>query len=188
MVRLFVALSPCPEALAEVSAAVEPHVEQWPGLRWTAPETWHLTLAFLGEVPETALRGLRTRLARAARRYPPMTLAFQGAGAFPSARRARVVWLGVEGGGAVLSRLAASVAAAGRRAGAAYEEKKPYHPHLTLARARPREGLDVTPLTAVLKEFAGTSWRADAVHLMRSHPGPKVRYEPVGCWPLGGHD
>ncbi|RCG22481.1 RNA 2',3'-cyclic phosphodiesterase [Sphaerisporangium album] len=186
--RLFVALSPPQEALAEVAGAVELHVEGWPELRWAAPETWHLTLAFLGEVPETALPGLKTRLARAAGRYPPMTLAFRGAGAFPSARRARVVWLGVEGGDAVLSRLAASVAAAGRRAGAPYEDKKPYHPHLTLARARPKEGLDVTPLVGELKEFAGTPWRADAVHLMRSHLGRKVRYETVACWPLAGRD
>ncbi|GII65199.1 RNA 2',3'-cyclic phosphodiesterase [Sphaerisporangium krabiense] len=184
--RLFVALSPPPEALAEVAGAVGARPERWPDLRWTGSETWHITMAFLGEVPEKALPELETRLGRAAGRHAPMTLRFEGAGAFPSARRARVVWLGLAGGGTAISRLAASLAAGGRRAGAAGAEGKPFHPHLTLARARPRDGLDARPLVEELKDFGGAPWRADAVHLMRSHLGPKTRYEALESWPLTG--
>ncbi|GII88369.1 RNA 2',3'-cyclic phosphodiesterase [Sphaerisporangium siamense] len=184
--RLFVALSPPPEVLAEVAGAVGACPERWPDLRWVAGETWHITMAFLGEVPERALPELRTRLARAAGRHAPMTLRFEGAGAFPSARRARVVWLGLAGGGTAISRLAASLAAGAARAGAVDADRKPFHPHLTLARARPRDGLDARPLVEELKDFGGTPWRAETVHLMRSHLGPRTRYEALGSWPLGG--
>ena len=114
-----------------------------------------------------------------------MTLAFAGAGACSSAARARVVWLGLRGGGAPLSRLAASIAAGARRAGAVRTDVKAFRPHLTLARARPREGGDARPLVEALTgSFAGTPWRAEAVHLMRSHLGPVVRYETLESWPL----
>jgi 2'-5' RNA ligase len=78
--------------VAEVAGTAS---ERWPELRWTAPELWHVTLAFLGEVPERVLPSLEIRLARAAGRHPPMTLRFAAAGAFPSAGRANVLWLGL---------------------------------------------------------------------------------------------
>ncbi|MGW4641067.1 RNA 2',3'-cyclic phosphodiesterase [Sphaerisporangium sp. NPDC004334] len=184
--RLFVALSPPPEALAEVAAALEPHRDGWPELRWVAPELWHITMSFLGEVSGEVVPELSARLARAAGRHPAMRLSFGAAGAFSSPARAKVVWLGVYGGGPGLSRLAASLAAGARRAGAGPPDDKPFRPHLTLARARPRTGADVRPLVEALASFAGTPWRADAVHLMRSHQGPSVRYEPLGAWPLTG--
>ncbi|WP_214417005.1 RNA 2',3'-cyclic phosphodiesterase [Sphaerisporangium fuscum] len=184
--RLFVALSPPPEVLAEVGAAVGSHREAWPELRWVAPETWHVTLSFFGEVGQEVLPDLSARLERAAARHAPMTLSFEDAGAFSSAARARVVWLGVRGGGPGLGRLAASLAAAARRAGAEHVDDKRFHPHLTLARARPRGGVDVRPLVGSLASFAGTPWHADAVHLIRSYPGPAPHYETVGSWPLAG--
>ncbi|GGK71065.1 RNA 2',3'-cyclic phosphodiesterase [Planomonospora parontospora subsp. parontospora] len=96
--RLFVALLPPRPVRDELARALAPHREHWPQLRWADPDNWHLTLAFLGEVAEELLPALQTRLARAASRYEPMTLAFAGAGAFPSARRARVFWAGLRGG------------------------------------------------------------------------------------------
>ncbi|MFC4592152.1 RNA 2',3'-cyclic phosphodiesterase [Sphaerisporangium corydalis] len=184
--RLFVALSPPPEGLAEVAEAVGSLGKDWPELRWVAPETWHVTMAFLGEVGEGVLPGLGVRLARAAARYPPMTLSFAAGGTFPAAARARVVWLGVAGGETTLSRLAASLAAGARRAGADHADRKPFHPHLTLARSRPRTGVDARPLIEGLSGFAGTPWLADSVHLMRSHLGPVVRYETLDSWRLTG--
>ncbi len=69
-------------------------------------QSWHLTLAFLGEVSEQKLTGLASRLERAAGRYPPQQLAIAGAGAFPAAGRARVLWAGVAGDRQALARLA----------------------------------------------------------------------------------
>ncbi|MEU6714896.1 RNA 2',3'-cyclic phosphodiesterase [Nonomuraea sp. NPDC046802] len=178
--RLFAALVPPDEVLDEISRAIAPHVGQVPGLRWPDRDTWHITLAFFGEVPDHVLPELEVRLARAVRRYNVLDLAFSGFGAFSSARRARVFWAGVTGDSMV--RLADSVKAGARRAGAAQTDEKRFHPHLTLARSK--QEVDLRPLVEALSGFSGTPWRAEHVRLFRSHQGPPVRYESLAEWAL----
>jgi 2'-5' RNA ligase len=182
--RLFVAVVPPANVLAELAMATEPLRLAAPGLRWAGTENWHLTLAFLGEVGEPALAGLSTRLERAARRHPPQRLALAGGGAFPAAARARVLWAGVEADRRALGRLAASVAAGARRAGAAPpDEGRKFRAHLTLARSA--APADLTSVVTGLRTFASTAWTADSVQLVRSHLGNGApRYEAVGSWPL----
>ena len=95
--RLFVALVPPPAVLGGLEAVVAPLRALRPGLRWTSQDAWHITLAFLGEADETAAARLTPRLARAAGRHPPCRVTFAGAGAFPAAARARVLWCGLRG-------------------------------------------------------------------------------------------
>jgi 2'-5' RNA ligase len=182
--RLFVAIQPSSDALAELAAVVEPLRMAAPELRWTGRESWHLTLAFLGEVDERALTDLSTRLERAARRHPPQQMSIAGGGAFPSATRARVLWAGIEADGNAVAALAASVAAGARRAGAPPpDEGRKYHPHLTLARCR--VPADIRSLTRELAEVSGQEWTADAIYLVRSHlTGSSPWYEHIGSWPL----
>lgn len=188
--RLFVALVPPEEVLAEVEAEVGRRRGEWPGLRWVPGELWHVTLAFLGEVDEGVLPGLQVRLARAAARHDAVEVAFAGAGAFPSAGRANVFWVGMRGAAAeergrpLLAGLAGSVAAGAEKAGAGQVERRRFHAHLTVARCRQRT--DLRALVDGMAGFAGRWWRAEAVHLMRSHLGRSVRYESLGSWPLGG--
>ncbi|GII58473.1 RNA 2',3'-cyclic phosphodiesterase [Planotetraspora thailandica] len=185
------ALLPPPEALSEIAVAVDrvragqEGAAGPPGLRWIDRALWHVTLAFLGEVPDRVLPGLHVRLARAASRHPSLTLSFAGSGAFPSPGRGRVLWVGLPSG-PPLKKLADSVAAGARRAGAVEKDRMRFHPHLTLARAR--EGADLWPLVHALSGFNGRPWEAKAIHLMRSHLGPHVRYEPVEAYSLGGRD
>ncbi|OPG06007.1 RNA 2',3'-cyclic phosphodiesterase [Microbispora sp. GKU 823] len=189
MSRLFVALLPPPEALAEIATAVDPVRAEWSELRWVDPALWHVTVAFLGEVPDEVLPELRVRLARAAARYSPETVSFGGAGAFPSASRGRIFWVGLDAGPA-LTRLAGSVAAGARRAGAVETDRKRFHPHLTLARSRTRSrhGDDLRPLVGALSAFGGRRWEVSSVHLVRSHTGASVRYEQVEAYPLAVRD
>jgi RNA 2',3'-cyclic 3'-phosphodiesterase len=187
-VRLFVAIVPPPVAVAELDDRTARLRAQWPDLRWTGPEAWHVTLAFLGEVREQVLPDLSVRLERAARRHPAQDLAVRGAGAFPGASRARVLWAGIAADPAALRALAASVAAGARRAGApSPDEGRRYRPHITLARLR--APADVRPLTSELADLAGSHWTAGRIDLIRSHPvgpaaGSRPRYETVAHWPL----
>jgi 2'-5' RNA ligase len=87
-VRAFVALVPPDDVLGELADAVAPVRAAHPDLRWTPAAQWHLTLAFLGEVDEGVLPELVERLARAARRHPPVSLALAGGGRFGD----RVLW------------------------------------------------------------------------------------------------
>jgi len=182
--RLFVAIVPPPAALDELSAVVEPLRVAAPELRWASSASWHLTLAFLGEVDERLLPELNTRLQRAAGRHPSRELTIAGAGAFPSATRARVLWAGIRADSRGLAALAASVAAAARRAGAPPpDEGRKYRPHLTLARCR--EPAAVAELIQPLAAFSGAPWTAQSIHLIHSilsSRGP--RYEGVARWPL----
>jgi RNA 2',3'-cyclic 3'-phosphodiesterase len=183
MMRLFVAVTPPPEAVDELWSATAGMRSVHSELRWTRPDKWHLTLAFLGEVDEEARADLTVRLGRAAARHPPVELALNGAGRFGD----RVLWTRVAGDVAALRQLAASVRAAARRAGIAVEVR-PYRPHLTLARGR--EGADLRPAVDALAAFAGCAWTAGELHLMRSHLGARpdrtARYELVASWVLAG--
>ncbi|HEU4676396.1 MAG TPA: 2'-5' RNA ligase family protein, partial [Motilibacteraceae bacterium] len=123
--RLFAAVVPSPEALAalarDVDAARAGLGPDGRRLRWGAPERWHLTLAFYGEVADPG--PLAARLGRAAARSRPMSLSLHGAGRFGRG----VLWAGVGGDVTDLARLAARCAAAGRREGLDVEDR-PYRP------------------------------------------------------------
>lgn len=178
------AVMPPPQVLAELTGAVAPLRASRPDLRWSSQESWHLTLAFLGEVDESLLSGLATRMQRAAGRHSVQELAVRGAGAFPRPSRATVLWAGIEADLPALEALARSVGAGARRAGAppAGENRK-YRPHLTLARCR--EPANVAGLVLELEQFAGTPWTAESVSLIRSQLGAgPPRYEQLGTWPL----
>jgi 2'-5' RNA ligase len=188
-VRLFVAIVPPPAVVAGLDERMAEVRPGWPGLRWTRPASWHVTLAFLGEVPEQVVPELRIRLERAARRHRAQEMAVSGAGAFPRPRRATAVWAGFRADQAALSALAASAAAGARRAGApSPDEGRRYQAHLTLAYLR--EPADVSALTEQLAGLTGTGWTASSIELVRSHlPGPghgsRPTYETLATWPLG---
>lgn len=181
--RLFAALEPPPAVLAEVVDALAPVRKDLPDLRWAPVARIHLTVAFYGEVPDRSVDDLGARLARAAGRHPVLSLGFAGAGAFPSRRRARILWLGVGGDRAPLVRLAASAAAAGRRLGIDLDGRG-YRPHLTVARAK--RPYDLVGCVERLETYAGTPWQATELALVRSHQGPEPRYETLETWPLAG--
>lgn len=179
--RLFVAIDPPPQALAELDAELGPTRVMAPhGLRWTRPEQWHLTLAFLGEVPDAAVPALTTALA-AAVGDAPMRLRLAGGGCFGD----KVLWAGVAGDVHALRTLAETVAGVARTAGIA-APKAPYRPHLTLARAG-KEAADLRPAATALADVVGAAWDVAEVRLVRSRlgagPGNSATHEVIARWP-----
>jgi RNA 2',3'-cyclic 3'-phosphodiesterase len=104
-----------------------------PDARWTQPEGIHLTLKFLGEVPDPKVKEVCGRL-KALGQFEAFSVQLKGFGFFPDARRPRVLWVGVETL-ASLNRLAGQVEEAMQGIGFAREDRA-YRPHLTLARFR----------------------------------------------------
>jgi RNA 2',3'-cyclic 3'-phosphodiesterase len=185
--RLFVGLALPLAALADLDAACAPFRPLRPDMRWTSQELWHVTLAFLGEVSEDTLPRLLPRLERAARRHSAFSLSVAGAGAFPSLTKANVLWGGLKGDRRALAELAATVAAAARRAGVAPPDVgRRYRPHLTLARCR--TPVDVSPVVASLGEYQGPAWSAEEMFLIRSRLNDHPRYETLGAWKLKAKD
>ncbi|WP_406861631.1 RNA 2',3'-cyclic phosphodiesterase [Streptomyces sp. HUAS MG47] len=187
--RLFTAVLPPPDQLAELAAEVDALL-RLPGadaLRWTGRPGWHFTLAFMGEVDEALLPDLRTRLARAAHRTAPFPLRLHGSGHFGQ----RTLWTGAAGALDDMRLLGERSDAAARRAGIPMDEHRAYHAHLTLARARTGVHADLRPFVDGLAHFEGARWQVSELALVRSNlpaggtPGEGPRYETLDTWPLG---
>ncbi len=191
--RLFVALEP-PDPVRHRLAALKAELQRAAGrgsrdVKWVAVENVHLTLQFLGAVPEERADPVKAAVASAAAEARPLHLELRGAGGFPSARRTRVLWAGVAGDLAQLAQLAALVAALGRHLGPLgfAAEKRPFSPHITLGRARdPRGAPGLAAALALAAEAPGVPWRATEVVLFQSFLSPKgPRYEALARAALG---
>ncbi|HEX9289411.1 MAG TPA: RNA 2',3'-cyclic phosphodiesterase [Anaeromyxobacteraceae bacterium] len=187
--RLFVAIEP-PDLVRRRLAALQTELKRASGaadVRWVAVENVHLTLQFLGAVPEERVPAVKEAVAAAAERTRPLHLELHGTGGFPSARRARVVWAGVAGDVAPLAELVAEL---GRRLAPLgfTPEERAFSPHLTLGRARDPRG--AAGLAAALAQAASAPpapWRASEIVLFQSHLSPKgPRYEALARTPFGG--
>lgn len=104
-------------------------------IRWTRPGNVHLTLKFLGEIADEQFDPVRAALREVCGKHVPFGASLSGYGAFPSARRARVVWAGA--GSEELCALASEVDAAFEPLGFGREERA-FVPHVTLGRVRGR--------------------------------------------------
>jgi RNA 2',3'-cyclic 3'-phosphodiesterase len=188
-VRIFAAVVPPEEALDDLADFLEPRREAGPDLRWTDPTLWHVTLAFMAQVPDRILETLVERVAGAVVRRAPIPLQCKGGGAFPDPYDARVTWIGVDGSGEALGSLAAlarGVRLACSHAGAS-PEAGPFHPHLTVARSR--RPFEATRWLRVLDAYAGPPWMADEVTLFASHQGKgkgRPHYEPIAVMEIAG--
>ncbi|MCX5192467.1 RNA 2',3'-cyclic phosphodiesterase [Streptomyces sp. NBC_00249] len=184
--RIFIALAPPDDAKAELERALGPAYEAYPRMRWNRIEDWHITLAFLGEVPAAAAALLGPPLAELAAAHPPLRLALRGGGHFDE----RVLWSGIDGDLDGLHVLAAEVRALVKECGIAFEGR-PLRPHLTLARARRGDLASAVEAAAGLADFTGRPWRTERLHLVGSNfgrgPGP-IHYRDIESWNLGGED
>jgi 2'-5' RNA ligase len=142
MIRAFVAVeldAALRQALARTQEDLRARLRQTggPGLRvqWVRPEAIHLTLKFLGDIPEERVAEIRTSLTGVAAGHVRFTVEAEGLGVFPDLRGPRILWVGLADPGGAITSLRADVEAALTAAGFA-PEAKPYHPHLTLARIK----------------------------------------------------
>ncbi|MGW4648917.1 RNA 2',3'-cyclic phosphodiesterase [Kitasatospora sp. NPDC004289] len=190
--RLFVAVNPPAVVVQELVDAAAP-LREAPGagrLRWSEVAGWHLTLAFLGEVPVTEVPALEEALGRVAGEHGAHRLRLAGGGCFGD----RVLWAGVDGEVWALRRLAEGVREAVGQLGGESDQFG-FHPHLTLARAgsshgrrradRRTDAADLRALATALDGFRGSDWQTEELCLMRSEldHGP-ARYTVLRRWNL----
>ena len=144
------------------------------GLRWTADDKLHVTLQFFGSIALENLPALSAACAAAAQSPPrAFELRIQGAGAFPTARRAKILWLGISDGAAELEQLAEHLGRATQSLELAKDEHA-YTPHVTIARlTQPR---NATALLQQLQTCELTA-RVSGFSLVRSRLGADARYE-----------
>jgi 2'-5' RNA ligase len=133
-VRAFLAIPPDAAWTERARPLVAALRRDLPDASWTRPESWHVTLRFLGAIsPETVAR-IEAAAGEAAAALGPARLVARGAAVLPRRGPARVAGIALEGEGS-LGDLAAAAESCARRAGIA-PEAKPFRPHVTLARIR----------------------------------------------------
>jgi 2'-5' RNA ligase len=202
-VRLFAAVWPPDEvldhldlALGAVRRSVGPGTDP---VRWSARETWHLTCAFYGDVPDGSVPELVRELAQVAGAAAPYTLTLRGAGVFSH----RTLWVGVGGDVAAQQAVTRGAVAAGQAVGARPDERPRERAHLTIGRVRndgagrrgsrrgdsrrrgrdeargngsrrsreAGDGVDADALVAALAVYEGPAWTVEALALVASRPG-----------------
>jgi 2'-5' RNA ligase len=145
--RLFVALSISADAREHLTLLLDELRRADAKSRWVNPANLHITLKFIGEIAAERLASIRQVLA-AVPPPPSLDLALRGIGFFPNDRRPAVVWAGIEAP-PELSALAGQIDQALSSCGIP-REKRPFSPHLTLARCK--EARLSQPLRAILQE------------------------------------
>ena len=140
MIRSFIAID-LPDATRQGLAAVQEQLRQSrAGVRWVKPGSIHLTLKFLGNIQAAQMEDIALAVAQEIRDHPPITLRATGLGAFPSRRKPRVIWIGMEGEVQRLTRIQARIEDALEPLGFV-REKRGFRPHLTIGRVKDRRKL-----------------------------------------------
>ena len=133
MIRAFVGVRIDPNVVQKISEAQSQLKRSLIGIRWVGRENLHFTLKFLGAVKEEKVAPIANGLEQALRAIPRFSIIGRGIGVFPDIRRARVLWVGLEG--KTLGSLAMEVETALEPIGFA-REKRDFRPHLTIGRWR----------------------------------------------------
>jgi 2'-5' RNA ligase len=177
VIRLFVAI-PLPD---DVRARL---VSLCSGVRdahWVRPENLHLTLRFIGEVPEPELDDIADALGRLRARQFPMTVS--GVGHFESRRQVRALWAGIEPSAALID-LQARIESALVRTGLAPEGRR-FSPHITLARMKRAKPAAVRPWLEANGYFRSNPIAVASFVLFASYLGQGgAVYQPVETFAL----
>jgi len=186
VIRSFVALT-LPDEIKRNLATISQKLSRM-GLdgSFPKPDAMHLTLKFLGNIPENQVEAIEEALRRASARIPVLQLKCRGVGAFPNADFPRVVWAGIETVpelSILHRRVDEELATLGF-----LPEDRPFSPHLTLVRLKGRTNIRLLKeylKDSAIREEAG-SFSASEIHLFQSELRPDgARYTKLRSVGLG---
>jgi 2'-5' RNA ligase len=132
-VRLFIAMDFSSQIILEVTIfqnKLRSDLSNIP-IRWVAPETMHLTLQFLGDVPQSQIPAIQEAISTSAAGFSVIPLHIGSIGSFPSYKNPQVLWLGISAN-QTLKKIATQLQAALQPLG--FKPEKDFLPHLTLGR------------------------------------------------------
>ncbi len=191
VLRTFIAIT-LPEEIHQrldhVSSQLKRHLEGKP-VRWVPSGNVHLTLKFLGDVSLSNIDMLTKMMSNELNGQRAFEISIGGLGAYPNARRPRVLWVGVEAPGE-LDTLHRCIESQVTRLGYA-AEKRPFSAHLTLGRvSRNASAQEVRSISQIVQNetvsFLGVA-RVQEVHLFRSElKSTGAKYTSLFSAPLGG--
>lgn len=173
-------------ALDNLQACLKAAVGSRAKVKWVEPKKIHLTLQFLGNVGVEVIEEMTEFLKEAFWDTPPFEVKLFGLGAFPSPRKPRVVWVGIQAGFGKLQTVSDALHRVTEDFGFR-REKRPFRPHVTLGRIRnPRKSGDISAALEKMGEAGAGSCQIDMVHLVASELRPTGPiYTTLDSFPLG---
>ena len=184
-VRSFVAV-PLPSHLqTDLLTAARGLAPELPEVKWTRKvENLHITVQFLGPVPEPRLQTLAGALAEDLAPRSPFSVKLRGLGAFPDGRHATAIWVGVVDEDGRLDAVAASVRRLTARMGLV-SERRPFRPHVTVGRCK--RGVDARAALEPWRARSLGTASVTEIRLYESQLGQEgSTYLPRGQAPLLG--
>ncbi len=172
LMRVFIAVFPPAHVQEAVFAAAEMLKRPGDGVSWVKRENLHYTLRFMGELGDSGARRVGDAADEAARTATAFAAALGLLGAFPSAKRARVLWAGMTDGAEPLTALARTLESALKRRGFEPADH-PFSAHLTIGRVRDPRADWGERLAAVRVEPAAARFTVDRLRVMESRLSPQ---------------
>lgn len=187
--RVFIALELDPRTRRDLARAIQRLDDGARGVRWVRPEQLHLTLKFLGDVPETEVPEACDLLDELADSNDPFDMTVRGLGCFPEQGAVRILWAGLDEPTGRLERLQRDIEEL--FAGEGYQpEHREFMPHITIARVK--EGAHHAALReriAARGDFRGGISHVKEIVFFQSILGRDgAQYAPISRHVLGGAD
>jgi RNA 2',3'-cyclic 3'-phosphodiesterase len=150
-IRAFIAF-PLPELITMQICDIQERLKSYRlPVRWVRPESVHLTLKFLGEIPANTIDSIAEAIEATVRDRSPLTFFTKGLGVFPGIKRPRVLWIGISGDVKPLSDIQANLQTYMEQKGFA-KDNRPFKSHLTLGRFK--GSISPENLFGILRSFS----------------------------------
>lgn len=178
--RLFVAVNLPADEKRRLGDALQSLTSPSLPVRWVSHDGLHITLKFLGEVPDGEVPAVRGALRRASNAVPSFDVAIFGFSAFPSHSRPRIFWVGASLS-PELGQLQTAIDSEFENIGYS-SEHRPFTPHVTVGRLKKDASIrDRGMMDRIAASFEYKSeFRVHSADLMRSHSGPRgAHYEVI---------
>jgi RNA 2',3'-cyclic 3'-phosphodiesterase len=189
-IRTFIAVEMSPSVIGRAGDLIDKLRVAAAEVNWVRPQQMHLTLKFLGDVPDTDTPDICRVVSEVAAGFEPFEITCRRAGAFPNVREPRTLWIGIEDGADELKRLAAAIDDALNRELGYAKEQRAFQPHLTIGRVKrelPGGRGELTQLLVKYAEFDADLVVIDEVVTFASFLGRQgPSHNALGHSPLGG--
>lgn len=181
MIRAFIAVDITERAKQQAEELLKAFMTSGRKVKWVNISRAHITVKFLGNIEEHLVPTIESALVEAASFYKPFTLLLRGCGAFPSLKRIRVIWVGVDGDVPILSDFKRKVDTCLEPLGFTKEARE-FRPHVTLGRVvnTPSSNPDLAKLITSHLDFRTEPFEVKYVVLYRSILKPSgSEYHPL---------
>lgn len=184
--RTFIAIELPEEIKRQIEQLQAPLKKTDAFVSWVKPKNIHVTLKFLGEVPEDKIGQVFSATQKALEGTRKFTMSLKGAGAFPNLRRPRVIWIGTGSGEEELSHLAQRIEEEMEKIGFPKEKRK-FSAHFTIGRVKSPKNIEKLMEKVQSSDFQTEKIEVNEVVVMKSqlHPAGAI-YTPLKKVPLSG--